>query len=245
MSEVKIYFDILTLFPNFFDSPLSTSLLSKAIKKDLVNIRVHDIRRFGIGKHKQVDDRPFGGGAGMVLKPDVLAKSLKAAMRLRKEERPSLRPRVILLEASGKTFTQQKATVLSHKEWIILVCGHYEGVDERFKELLVDEEISIGDYVLSGGETAAIVIIDSVTRLVPGFLSKPDSLVHESFTPTQQEGEEIKLLDYPVYTRPEKFQKKEVPKVLLSGDHKGIKKWRSDQALKKTQQLRPDLLEAS
>lgn len=238
----KIYFDILTLFPTFFQDPLNTSLLAKGQAKGLVEINVGNIRDFGVGKHKQVDDRPFGGGPGMVLKPDVLAESLKTVIERRRHEGLKAKPQVILLDPSGTTFKQEKAQALSEIKWVILVCGHYEGVDERFKEMFVDEEISIGDYVLSGGEVAALVIIESVSRLIPGFLGKQESVSTESFASTSLGGRKGKLLDYPVYTRPENFQGNPVPDILLSGNHNKITTWRLEKSIERTKKRRPDLL---
>ena len=206
MSLPKLYFDILTLFPNFFHSPLRTSLVSKAIKDKLIHVAIHDIRQFGIGTHKQVDDRPFGGGPGMVLKPDVLELALKNVLAQRRSRGLRVKPKVILLDPTGTTFNQEKAEVLSKKKWLILICGHYEGVDERFKDLLVDEQISIGDYVLSGGEVAALVVLESISRLLPGFVGEVASTLSESFSKVKLNGKSRRLLDYPVYTRPENFK---------------------------------------
>lgn len=234
--------DILTLFPDFFSSPLSTSLLSKAIKKKIVGIYLHNIRDFGTGKHKSVDDRPFGGGPGMVLKVDVLSKALESTIEKSRKAGCDKKPWIVLLDPAGERLTQEKAKKLSKKGWIILICGHYEGVDERFKELYLDQEISIGDYVLNGGEAAAFVLIEAVSRLLPGFLNKRESVQTESFSKEKIAGKEITLLDYPCYTRPERFKGKGVPKILISGNHEKIRKWRMEQALKKTKKQRPDLL---
>jgi len=231
--------DILTLFPGFFKSPFATSLISKAIAKKILGIRIHDIRKAGVGTHRQVDDRPFGGGPGMVLKPDVLAASLKNAAE---DKTAKDTPYVILLDPAGTPFNQEVAKKLSQRKRLVLICGHYEGVDERFKEFFVDEEISIGDYILSGGETAALVVVDAISRLIPGFLGKEESAVFESFSKHKVSGKEICLLDYPVYTRPEIFAGKKVPKTLLSGNHAAIEKWRLTAAIEKTKNKRPDLL---
>ncbi|HEX7456049.1 MAG TPA: tRNA (guanosine(37)-N1)-methyltransferase TrmD, partial [Candidatus Nanoarchaeia archaeon] len=198
-----IQFDILTLFPDFFKTPLSSSLTAKAISKEILAVEVHDIRKFGKGKRRQVDDRPFGGGPGMVLKPDCLADSLKQVAAQGQKKLKEAKPHVIFLDPGGRAFNQERAQGLARKRWIILICGHYEGVDERFKELFVDEEISIGDYILSGGETAALVLVDTIARLIPGFLGKSDSAVFESFSKAKLDGKKVLLLDYPVYTRPE------------------------------------------
>ena len=234
--------DILTLFPNFFSSPFSISLLSKAIRKKIVAIFLHDIRDFGTGKHKSVDDRPFGGGPGMVLKPDVLSKSLESVIGTASKAGLRSRPWVILLDPAGTHLTQGKVEQLSKKSWLILICGHYEGVDERFKKNFINEEISIGDYVLSGGEAAALVLTEAVSRLLPGFLGKIESSQLESFSKVSFAGKELTLLDYPVYTRPENFQGHPVPKILLSGNHSKIEKWHFEKALEKTKKRRPDLL---
>ena len=199
------------------------------------------MRKSGKGVHKQVDDRPFGGGPGMVLKPDVLLDSLRKAISLGKKELKSTKPHIILLDPTGNIFKQEKAFQLSKKGWIILICGHYEGVDERFKQF-VSEEVSIGDYVLGGGETAALVLIDAISRMVPGFLGKDESATSESFTRPSNKGESPLLLDYPAYTRPENFLGTNVPQVLLSGNHKEITKWRANKRTEKTIKKRPDLL---
>jgi tRNA (guanine37-N1)-methyltransferase len=242
MNKDKICFDVLTLFPEFFNDPLSTSLISRAIKKGLIDIKTHSVRDFGVGKHKQVDDRPFGGGPGMVLKPDVLANSLDGVIRNRKEHGTKLKPYVILLDPAGNLFNQEKARKLTKRKWTILVCGHYEGVDERFKQRMVDEEISVGDFVLTGGEPAALILIDAISRLIPGVLGKSESVEQESFGKIRVGKKELKLLDYPVYTHPKNFLGKKVPTVLLSGNHEEIKRWRSEKALSKTKRKRPDLM---
>ena len=235
--------DILTLFPDFFKGPLSTSLIAKAVNKEILNIEIHNIREAGTGKHKQVDDRPFGGGPGMVLKPDVLAAALKNVVRKEGGKNAAEKePYVILLDPAGTLFNQEAARALSQKRWLVLICGHYEGVDERFKELFVDLEISIGDYILGGGEPAALVVIDAISRLVPGFLGKEESAIFESFSKVKLAEKEVLLLDYPVYTRPESLSGRKVPKVLLSGNHEEIKKWRLAASIEKTKKRRPDLL---
>lgn len=226
---------IVTLFPEVFDPILTTSILKRAQQKNLIEFELINLRDFGQGLQKKVDDRPFGGGAGMVLKADVLTESIKKI----KTTHPSFGgkdSRVILTSASGKTFNQKKAEDFSKLNHLIIVCGHYEGVDQRFIETQVDEEISIGDYVLTGGEVPAMVIVDSVTRLIPGVLEKEGATTDESFSSG--------LLEYPHFTRPEDFEGKKVPSVLLSGNHAEIKKWRQKQALEKTKKLRPDLLDS-
>ena len=215
---------IITLFPEVFHPILNSSILKRAQEKGLVNFKLINLRDFGEGKHQQVDDRPYGGGAGMVLRADILAKALH---KVRSHK-------IILMSASGKPYKQTKAREFSKLKHLIIVCGHYEGIDQRFIDKYVDEEISIGDYVLTGGEVPAMVIIDSITRLIPGVLQKPEAIINESFS----EG----LLEYPQYTRPEEFEGEKVPEVLLSGNHAEIKKWRSQKSLEKTKKIRPDLL---
>lgn len=219
---------IITLFPEVFNPILNSSILKRAQDKGKIQFQIINLRDFGEGKHKTVDDRPYGGGAGMVLKADVFAKAVKNS---KFEFRNS---KLILMSASGTPFNQQKAQDLSKIDHLIIVCGHYEGVDERFIENYVDQEISIGDYVLTGGEIPAMVIADAVTRLIPGVLEKPEAVEDESFS----EG----LLEYPQYTRPEEFEGKKVPQVLLSGNHAEIAKWRKQKSLEKTKKIRPNLL---
>lgn len=220
---------IITLFPEVFKPILNSSILKRAQNKGKVSFELINLRDFGEGKHKVVDDRPYGGGAGMVLKADILAKAVK-----------SIQPRkgtpgcVLLLTASGVPYKQSKARELSQLNHLILICGHYEGVDQRFIDKYVDEEISIGDYVLTGGEIPAMVIIDSVVRLIPGVLKKPEATINESFTKN--------LLEGPQYTRTEKFAGQKVPAVLLSGNHGEIAKWRLKKSQEKTKKNRPDLL---
>lgn len=204
--------DILTLFPDMFSGPFDASIVKRAESRDLVKIKVHDLRKWGEGERRNVDDRPYGGGVGMVLKVDVISDALK---ELRSEK-----SRVILLDATGKRFVQQKAIEFSKLDHIILIAGHYEGVDHRVHEHLADEVISIGDYVLTGGEIPSMVLVDSVIRLIPGVLGKDESSAIESH-------KEPGYLEYPQYTRPEEYKGWKVPKVLLSGDHKKIDSWRN------------------
>lgn len=235
---------IITLFPEVFDPILNSSILKRAQKKGLVEFELINLRDFGEGKHQLVDDRPYGGGAGMVLRADVLAKAISylllaisnspLAAKSQKLIAKSKKPHIVLTSASGKPYKQTKAQEFSKSDHLIIVCGHYEGVDQRFIDQYVDEEISIGDYVLTGGEIPAMVLVDSITRLLPGVLEKPEAIKDESFS----EG----LLEYPHYTRPEEFEGKKVPKILLSGNHAKIKKWRSEKSQEKTKKLRPDLL---
>ena len=224
--------DIVTIFPGMFKGPIDESILKRAQEKNLVEIEVHDLRQWTKDKHKTVDDSPYGGGPGMVMMVEPVDKAIRSLLA---QQGDSLtKPKVILMTPQGKQFEQKKAQELSKLEHLIFICGHYEGVDERVREHLVDEEISIGDYVLTGGELPAMVVIDSVVRLIPGVLGKEASLDEESFSNG--------LLEYPHYTRPEEFEGWKVPDVLLSGNHAEIAKWRKEQALKRTQQRRPDLL---
>ncbi len=227
-------FDIISLFPDFFNSPLSESLISKAIEKKIIQVNLHNLRDFAEGTHSQVDDEPYGGGAGMVLKPDVLAKATEKV-----KGRKSF---VILTDPSGQKFDQELAKELSKKESLVLIAGRYEGVDQRFKDRHVNMEVSIGDYVLNGGEVACLVILETIARLLPGVIGKEASLDFESFTKILTNSGEQRLLEYPQYTRPAQFEGEEVPKVLTSGNHREIEKWRLQKALEKTKQLRPDLL---
>ncbi len=218
--------DILSLFPAYFESPLGVSMLKRAQEKGLVEIRQTDIRSFAEGKHAKVDDRPYGGGPGMVLMPGPVCRAVRSVKKT-----GSL---VIHLSPQGKVLTAQKCEELSHVDHLILLCGHYEGIDERAQELEVDEYISIGDYVLTNGCVAALVLLDAVIRFIPGVLGHGEGARSDSF----QDG----LLEGPIYTRPEIFEEKEVPKVLLQGNHAEIAKWRKEQALKKTAEIRPELV---
>lgn len=222
-------FDVLTLFPEMFDI-LNESIIGRAKEKGLINVNLINIRDFSKNKHKKVDDTPYGGGAGMVLQPDVVYDAYKSII---KNDEESERTRVIYMSPQGKKLNQQKVEELSKQEHLILLCGHYEGIDQRVLDTIVDEEISIGDYVLTGGELPAMVLIDSVSRYVEGVL-KDGSTTEESFS----QG----LLEYPQYTRPEVFEDQQVPEVLRSGNHQMIDKWRREQSLKKTLEKRPDLL---
>ncbi|MFH1563663.1 MAG: tRNA (guanosine(37)-N1)-methyltransferase TrmD [Nitrospirota bacterium] len=222
--------DVLTLFPEFFDSPLKTSIINRAQTQRLVEIKLLNLRDFTKGKHHTVDDTPYGGGPGMVIKPEPVFEAVESL-------KPGL---VILLTPQGKVFNQEIAGELSTQSHLIFICGHYEGVDERIVEELVDEEISIGDYILTGGEIPCLVVIDAVVRLIPEVLGNPESLESDSFA-HQQRGKP--LLAHPQYTKPQNFRGQMVPDVLVSGDHGKIRLWRKKQALAKTLTKRPDLLE--
>lgn len=228
-------FDIITIFPEFFREAIDCGIVRRARNAGLVEITAHDLRQWTTDKHHVVDDRPFGGGDGMVLKPEPIFAAVEALTGAsRREDLPAL-TRVVLLSAQGQGFSQSLAQDLSQgAARIVLLCGRYEGVDERVSEALVTDEISIGDYVLSGGEPAAMVVIDAVVRLLPGALGSETSAVYESFS----EG----LLDHPQYTRPPDFRGMKVPEVLLSGNHAEIARWRKQAALEKTRRKRPDLL---
>jgi tRNA (guanine37-N1)-methyltransferase len=220
--------DVLTIFPGIFESPLRESLLGKAIESGLLDVRVHDIRDSTTDKHRQVDDESYGGGPGMVMKPEPVFAAVEALA-----EDPK---RVLLLSPAGRRLDQALVRELAEEPWLVLVCGRYEGVDERVVEGLPAEEVSIGDYVLSGGEVPALVVLEAVTRLVPGVIGREESHERDSFG---AEG----LLDHPHYTRPAEFRGMSVPEVLLSGNHAEIERWRRAAALEKTRRNRPDLLE--
>ncbi len=223
-------FDVITLFPGTFVSPLSESMLKRAIQAGYISVDVHDVRDFAQGKHKQADDRPYGGGSGMVLMPEPLAACLKSVFASDGMDRG----RVLLLSPQGRRLDHDTVRRLSGYRRLVLICGHYEGIDERITNLYVDEELSIGDYVLTGGELAALVVIDAVARQVPGVLGDRGSLEEESFSE--------ELLEYPQYTRPEIFEGMKVPDVLLSGHHDNIRRWRRKERLRRTALRRPDLL---
>ena len=221
-------FDIVSIFPGMFESPFGDSIIQRAREEGLLDLRVHDLRDYSLNKHRKVDDTPFGGGVGMVMNVEPIARVITAI----KKEVPETR--TILLSPGGRPFDQEKAWELSCLPSLTLICGRYEGVDERVRLHFVDEEISIGDYVLTGGEIPAMVLVEAISRLVPGVLGDPESVVEESFT-----GE---LLEYPQYTRPRDYQGFKVPEILVSGDHKKIRDWQKAEALKKTARVRPDLL---
>ena len=221
--------DIISIFPKMFSAVLDESIIKRAQKKGKVRIFAHDLRDYTLDKHRKVDDRPFGGGSGMVIQVEPIFRALQAI-----KKRIKGKVKVILLCPQGKRLNQAYAKKLSACRNLILICGHYEGVDERVRQYLVDEEVSIGDYVLTGGELAAMVLIDSLVRLVPGVLGDKNSLNFESF--------EGNLLEYPQYSRPAKFKNWSVPEVLVSGAHDKIGAWRKLQAFRRTRQRRPDLL---
>jgi tRNA (guanine37-N1)-methyltransferase len=222
-------FHIVTIFPEFFRGPFEHGVVAKACESGILEIRIHDLRDWTFDRHRTVDDRPFGGGEGMLLKPEPLFRSVESIWPERRADR-----KVVLLSASGRRFDQSKAREFCQSSELLLICGRYEGVDERVAEHLADEEISIGDYVLSGGELAAAVVVDSVARLLPGVLGNEDSAVNESFSVGAR-------LDCPQYTRPAEFRGWKVPDVLLGGNHEEIRRWRSEAARGKTARQRPDL----
>ncbi|WP_040980071.1 tRNA (guanosine(37)-N1)-methyltransferase TrmD [Oceanobacillus jeddahense] len=225
-----MHIDILTLFPEMFHGVMESSILKKAAEKEQFSYQLVDFRDYSMHKHKKVDDYPYGGGAGMVLTPQPVFDAVEAV----KKERSS-HPRVVLMCPQGEPYTQKKAEELAQEEHLIFICGHYEGYDERIREHLVTDEISIGDYVLTGGELGAMVVVDSVVRLLPEALGNEESAKQDSFS--------TGLLEYPHYTRPSDFRGMKVPDVLLSGNHANIETWRRKQSLKRTTQRRPDLLE--
>jgi tRNA (guanine37-N1)-methyltransferase len=223
--------DVLTLFPEMFAGPLDVSIVKRARSAGLLDLRVHNLRDWTHDRHKTVDDKPFGGGPGMVLKPEPLFEAV--------ESLAGDKTRVLLLSPAGPVFNQGRARELAQQEHLLFICGSYEGVDERVVETLVDEEISIGDFVLTNGGLPAMVVIDAVTRLLPGALGDDESSIDESFSDPGWPG-----LEYPHYTRPAEFREMKVPEILLSGHHAEIEKWRAEQAKARTAQRRPDLLEA-
>ncbi|CEN79934.1 transfer RNA (guanine-N(1)-)-methyltransferase (M1G-methyltransferase) (tRNA [GM37] methyltransferase) [[Clostridium] sordellii] len=219
----------MTLFPEIFNSYMSESIMKRAVEKGIIEVNIYNIRDFSTNKHKKVDDYPFGGGAGMVMTPQPIYDTYKyIADKFNIEE-----PRVIYLTPKGKVHNQEIATDMSSYEDIILLCGHYEGIDQRIIDSIVTDEISIGDYVLTGGELPALILIDSISRLIPGVLNQNESFEEESFKDN--------LLEYPHYTRPREFMGMEVPEVLLSGNHKKIDEWRHDKSIEITKERRPDL----
>jgi len=224
-------FDVLTIFPGMLEGPLTESILKRGRQKGLIEVRLHDLRDYAHDRHRQVDDTPYGGGGGMVMIPGPIFEAVETILA----KHPAQRSRSVLLSPQGTPFSQEKARRLARDcERLLLICGRYEGVDERVREFLVDEEISIGDYVLTGGELAAMVVIDSVSRLIPGVLGGERSAEEDSFS----DG----VLEYPQYTRPALFRGHPVPEILLSGNHAEIRRWRREMALKNTEAKRPDLI---
>jgi tRNA (guanine37-N1)-methyltransferase len=230
-STTSVKFRLLTIFPDFFEGPFKYGVVARAAEFGALELHVHDLRNWTHDLHRTVDDRPFGGGEGMVLKPEPIFDAVEAIW-----PEKSSGQKVILLSAQGRRFTQQVARELALSEELLLICGRYEGVDERVAEHLADEELSIGDYVLSGGELAAAVVVDTVARLLPGVVGNQESTVNESF-------EKTGILDCPQWTRPAEFRGWKAPDVLLGGNHAEIRKWRRQAAREKTARLRPDLLE--
>lgn len=230
MAEQPFLFHVLSLFPDFFEGPLQSTILGRAAEHGHVEYRLTDIRDFATDKHNKADDLPYGGGAGMVMKPEPLVGAIEYASERASEGVPR-----VLLTPQGEPLTQSLAGELSELAGMILVCGRYEGVDERVRQGWIDREISVGDYVLSGGEPAAVVLIDAVARLIPGVLGNQASIAEESFRHSR--------LEYPHYTRPREFRGRRVPDVLLSGNHQKIDDWREQQALERTRERRPDLLD--
>ncbi len=240
--------DIITIFPKMFEPVLNESIMKRAKEKGKVKIYTHDLRDYTFDKHRKVDDRPYGGGSGMVMSPEPIFKAVehilhrascvvRRASKKRNTQyaiRDTKKTKVILLSPQGKKMDQKLAKKLAKNKHLILICGHYEGVDERVRQFLADDEISIGDYVLTGGELPAMVLVDAIVRLIPGVLGDKNSLISESF--------EGNLLEYPQYTRPAKFRDMQVPKMLLCGDHSKIEVWREEQSIKRTKEKRPDLL---
>jgi len=227
---VRLRIDILTLFPDYFTGPFTTSMVKRAVGKRKLTLKVHDLRRWATDRRRTADDVPYGGGAGMVMKPEPLARALKAVKGRRKAK-------VIYLSPQGRVFGHPTAVELSKEKALVLLCGHYEGIDERILRKYVDLELSLGDFVLTGGEPAAAAVVDALVRFIPGVVGDARSVERDSF----YDG----LLDHPHYTRPRVFEKAEVPEVLLNGNHRDIERWRRREALRATLRKRPDLLEGA
>jgi tRNA (guanine37-N1)-methyltransferase len=230
-----VIFDIITIFPEFFNGPFDFGVIRRGRDNGLIEIRVHDLRDFTSDRHRTVDDRPFGGGEGMVFKPEPIFKAVETVQK----DEQAARVEVVVLSAAGRPFNQAGALRLSRADQVILICGRYEGVDERVVEHLATAEISIGDFIVSGGEIAAVVVVDAVTRYVPGVVGKEESILRDSFSDPAAERQ---LVEHPHYTRPAEFRGWKVPEVLVSGDHEAVREWRCEAALKKTEKNRPDLL---
>jgi len=228
-------FDVITIFPNFFDGPLDHGIVRRARERKLIRTWVHDLREYTHDRHRMVDDRPFGGGEGMVLKPEPLFEAIEACL----QPEPNV-VEVVVLSAAGRVFNQAEALRLSRADQVVLVCGRYEGIDERVTQQLATAELSIGNFVVSGGEIAAAVILDAVTRYVPGAVGKDESVLRDSFS---DPGKTATVVEHPHYTRPAEFRGHRVPDVLLSGDHAAIERWRHEESLKKTLRNRPDLID--
>ncbi len=230
-----ITFDIITIFPGFFEGPLNHGIIRRARERGLIDTRVHDLRDHTEDRHNTVDDRPFGGGEGMVLKPEPIFDAVETLPRAGESIE------IVVLGAAGRPFSQAEALRLSTADQIVLICGRYEGIDERVAEHLATTEISIGDYVVSGGEVAAAVVVDAVTRYVPGAVGKEESILKDSFSDPRTIGTQV---EHPHYTRPAEFRGLRVPDVLLSGNHAAVSEWRSRESIKKTLKNRPDLISA-
>jgi tRNA (guanine37-N1)-methyltransferase len=225
-------FDVITIFPAFFNGPFGHGVIRRGLGTGLIDITVHDLRDFTSDRHRTVDDRPFGGGEGMVFKPEPIFKAVETIQKSEHSE-------VVVLSAAGRKFDQAEALRLSKAEQVILVCGRYEGIDERVVDHLATAEISIGDFILSGGEIAAVVVVDAITRYVPGVVGKEESILRDSFS---DPAAATPLVEHPHYTRPADFRGWRVPEVLISGDHEAVRNWRHEAAVKKTERNRPDLL---
>jgi tRNA (guanine37-N1)-methyltransferase len=230
-----VRFDVISIFPEFFRGPFDFGVVRRGREKRLIEILVHDLRDFTTDRHRTVDDRPFGGGEGMVLKPEPIFKAVEAIRRDDTAE-------IVVLSAAGRKFNQAEALRLSKANQVVLVCGRYEGIDERVVEHLSTSEISIGDFIVSGGEIVAAVVVDAVTRYVPGVVGKEESVLRDSFS---DPAAEMQLVEHPHYTRPAEFRGWKVPDILSSGDHEAVRNWRYEAALRKTERNRPDLLRGS
>ena len=226
-------FDVITIFPDFLKGPFDYGIIRRGREKGLIETRIHDLRDFTSDRHRTVDDRPFGGGEGMVFKPEPIFNAVETVRKAGQAE-------IVVLSAAGRKFNQAEALRLSKAEQLIMICGRYEGIDERVIEHLATTEISVGDFILSGGEIAAAIVIDAVTRYVPGVVGKEESILRDSFS---DPAAETQLVEHPHYTRPAEFRGWKVPEVLISGDHEAVRNWRHEAALKKTERNRPDLLE--
>ena len=229
---MPLRFDVITIFPEFFRGPFDFGIIRRGKESGLIEIQVNDLRDFTSDRHRTVDDRPFGGGEGMVFKPEPIFNAVEAV-------RKSAQAEVVVLSAAGRKFNQAEALRLSKTDQVILICGRYEGIDERVVEHLATAEISIGDFILSGGEIAAAILVDAITRYVPGVVGKEESILRDSFS---DPAADVQLVEHPHYTRPAEFRGWNVPEVLISGDHKAVRAWRHEAALEKTKRNRPDLL---